>query len=152
MGKTTYDSIADALKTIATKLSATLPQRKYSTKKDEIADTLDAISDTDLGGGGGGSSTLIVEVTVNGLNETFNKTAGEIYEALEAGTPVLIKWPQIEQEGLRYSQLTASKIYIASVSGEIESVGFDVHKGGSSGFVGYYADSMNDYPNAYFGD
>ena len=50
--KTAYDAIADSLKAIATKLSATLPQKKYSNRKDEIAGTLDAISDTDLGGGG----------------------------------------------------------------------------------------------------
>ena len=46
-----YDVISTALKTIATKLSATLPQKNFSNQKDEIASTLNAISQADIGGG-----------------------------------------------------------------------------------------------------
>ena len=105
MGKTTYDSIADALKTIATKLSATIPSKKYSTKKDEIADTLDAISDTDLGGGGGGSDVFAIK-WVSG--DVLDKTAGEIVAAIEAGKRLVAYQSSFNQHESLYNEYQVS--------------------------------------------
>ena len=99
-------------------------------------------------GGGGGSSTLLVEVTVDGAHETFNKTAGEIYQALDAGTPVLVKWPANEYAGVSYSASIATAIDLEE--GQITHVAFIVFHPGQNGFVHYSTSSMSDYPSAYF--
>lgn len=94
--------------------------------------------------GGGGGGTLIVEVTVGSNGETFNKTAGEIYEALEAGTFVLAKWPESEYRGATYAPIIEEYSY--KTNGEISEIHFCVYNDGSGSGQGYTAFALNEYP------
>lgn len=49
-----WDRIADATTTIAEAVGADVPEKKYSTKKAQVADTINAIADADVSGGGSG--------------------------------------------------------------------------------------------------
>lgn len=96
MAKIAYDGILDALKTIAGKLGATLPTKKYSNQKDAIAGTLDAISDADIGGGGSGGGVTTYEFTADVENTRYIGTVKftDVLAAFAAGNLIYFYMPE----------------------------------------------------------
>lgn len=66
-----WDRIADATATIAEAVGADAPEKKYSTKKAQVADVINAIADADIGGGGSdGDFVALVERTISAVNNS----------------------------------------------------------------------------------
>lgn len=140
-----YDVISTALKTIATKLSATLPQKSFSNQKDEIASTLNAISQADIGGGGG-SSPLIV--TINSLGYSvfqMNTTAGEIMAAFISGTPVICSWDNGSYKYGKVVEVSATK------DDNLEPTDINVRILDGESVDSFYCESADGYPRVSFG-
>lgn len=102
--KLPYDVINSGLKTIAGKLDAELPTKKYSNVKDEIAGTVNAIAGADIGGGGGGGSNIMM-VTFSMVNNTMvaDKTFAEILEFANNGGLVIADFGREQMPMMAYN-------------------------------------------------
>ena len=89
--KLPYDVINSGLKTIAGKLDAELPTKKYSNVKDEIAGAVNAIAGADIGGGGGGNA-MVVNITFVEGQPTSDKTIAEILQHHASGGIVYCRY------------------------------------------------------------
>lgn len=142
MAKITYDKILDALKAIATKLNATLPEKRYSNQKDAIAGTLDAISDADMGGlpavtgdddgkvltvvegewapaagGGGGSFSPDITDPQDGQTLVYDATAAKW---VNAGAGIMLVHNEVDENtGVVTMNKTYAEIYSALASGQL---------------------------------
>ena len=70
-----WDRIADATATIAEAVGAEVPDKKYSTKKAQVADTINAIAEADVSGGGGDSGVKIKWCTLFPSTTEFTFTS-----------------------------------------------------------------------------
>ena len=98
--KLPYGVINDSLKTIAEKVSATVPEKRYANEKDEIAGTLNAISMADIGGGGSGD-VMVVHFTFpqSSGSITADKTYAQILAHAQAGGAVF----GVSNDGYQFS-------------------------------------------------
>lgn len=95
-----WDRIADATATIAEAVGAEVPDKKYSTKKAQVADTINAIADADVSGGGGSGSDFarLVDGTIT---QAHDSTITSIRDYAFSGCSMLsdIDFPNVESIG-----------------------------------------------------
>ena len=95
-----WDRIAEATATIAEAVGAEVPDKKYSTKKAQVADVINAIADADIGGGGsGGDFAGLVDGTIT---KAYDSTVTSIRDGAFSGCRLLseIDFPNVEEIGV----------------------------------------------------
>ena len=95
-----WDRIADATTTIAEAVGAEVPDKKYSTKKAQVADTINAIADADVSGGGGsgGDFAGLVDGTIT---QAYDSTVTSIRPSAFVGLSNLteVSFPECKTIG-----------------------------------------------------